>query len=71
MIETKPANDRGFLRGEFRDGYNQPCIIQESSSAEGNYIWLGHVGTPMHLTQEVAADLIPHLQRFIETGRLI
>ena len=26
--------------------------------------------TRMHLTQEQAAALIPHLQRFVETGRL-
>lgn len=70
MIEIKPANDRGFLRGEFLDSYNQPCVIQESSSAEGSYIWLGHVGTMMHLSQETVNELIPHLQRFVKSGGL-
>lgn len=70
MIEIKPANDRGFLWGEFKDTYCEPCIIQESSIAEGSYIWLGPVGIAMHLNKETVADLLPHLQRFVKTGRL-
>lgn len=32
---------RGFARAEFKDLYNAPCSIQQSSSAEVNAIWLG------------------------------
>lgn len=42
MIDTKPANDRGFLRGEFADAYGKRCSIQESSiMADEGHIWLG------------------------------
>ena len=40
-IKPKPANDRGFLKGEFRDLYNKLCSIQESSLADDCAIWLG------------------------------
>lgn len=42
MIDTNPANDRGFLRGEFVDAYGKRCSIQESSiMADEGHIWLG------------------------------
>lgn len=41
-IETAPANDRGFLLGEFFDAYGVKCSIQESSiMADEGHIWLG------------------------------
>lgn len=41
-IDTAPANDRGFLRGEFTDAYGAKCSIQESSlAADEAHIWLG------------------------------
>lgn len=40
-IELKPASDRGFLRGEFRDRNGRDCSIQESSLATEACIWLG------------------------------
>lgn len=81
MIKLKPANDRGFLRGEFIDRYGAKCSIQKSSLATEDCIWLGQneptldqqgkfVGCRMHLTRAMAADLVKHLQRFISTGEL-
>ncbi len=40
-MEFKPANDRGFLRGEFVDRYGAKCSLQESSLATEACIWLG------------------------------
>jgi hypothetical protein len=79
-IELKETS-RGFLRGEFTDRYGEPCSIQESSIAGEFCIWLGcehetkakdgePVGARMHLTQVLAAELLPLLERFIETGEL-
>ena len=71
------STERGFLRGEFCDRYNSKCSIQKSSLANQDCIWLGcdcnSEGTPgmrMHLTRETVAELIPLLQRFIDTGDL-
>ena len=70
---------RGFLRGDFRDYNGDPCSIQESSVATEPLLWLGqnsgtHRGEESlartHLTQGMAAALVPLLQRFVETGRL-
>lgn len=65
---------RGFLSGDFQDSNGNNCSIQESSLVEPR-LWFGRdsvLGEPgrMHLTQQQAADLIPLLQRFVETGRL-
>lgn len=81
MIDLSPANDRGFLRGEFKDRYGEKCSIQKSSLADEDCIWLGcnhetvdgqgrPCGARMHLTRQMAADLLPHLLKFIETGEL-
>lgn len=40
-MNLEPANDRGFLLGEFSDRYGQKCSIQESSLATEACIWLG------------------------------
>lgn len=81
-MELAPANDRGFLRGQFKDRYGADCSIQKSSLVTEDCIWLGcdhetihHVtgqpcGARMHLTQEMAAELIPMLQHFVDTGEL-
>lgn len=80
-IGLGPANDRGFMKGQFVDRYGEKCSIQKSSIATEDCIWLGcdherfapdgtACGARMHLTQEMAADLIPLLQRFVETGEL-
>ena len=72
--------ERGFERIEFEDRYRARCSLQKSSLAEEDAIWLGVDlgvdgegkvrGGRMHLTQEMAADLLPFLQRFVEEGRL-
>jgi hypothetical protein len=75
--------ERGFIRGDFRDQYDEKCSIQESSLASAPCLWLGcdeggkvhpvtgePMGARMHLTQEMVAGLLPHLLRFVDTGRL-
>lgn len=71
--------NRGFAIGEFEDRYGTKCSIQESSLATEACIWLGqhHCDKPgcetptrMHLTQDMAAELIPLLQHFVDTGSL-
>lgn len=62
--------ERGFLRAEFTDRYDAKCSIQKSSLAFEDCIWLGVNEHRMHLTQEQAAALIPHLRRFVKTGEL-
>ena len=69
MIELKPTS-RNFLRGDFVDANGEACSVQESSVATDNLLWLGQDGARMHLTQGMAADLLPHLQRFVATGEL-
>lgn len=74
-------NGRGFGGGKFKDRYGADCSIQESSLATEACIWLGcdhetvddqgrPCGARMHLTREMAAELIPLLQHFVETGSL-
>jgi hypothetical protein len=60
----------GIMYGEFIDQYGQLCSIGESSSAMDDCIWLGVSLHRMHLTQEIVEALLPHLQRFVETGYL-
>jgi hypothetical protein len=79
-INLAPANNRGFLKGKFKDHYGVDCSIQKSSLATEDCIWLGcdggdgvqsrYAGVRMHLTQSMVANLIPLLQRFVETGEL-
>ena len=61
---------RGLGRDEFLDRSGGPCSIQESSSGTERCLWLGRCGARMHLTQALAAELIPLLRHFVETGRL-
>lgn len=73
---------RGFERAEFQDRYDIKCSIQDSSLATEAAIWLGpeerfgdnehkvHDPQRMHLTQDMAAELILVLQRFVETGSI-
>jgi hypothetical protein len=68
--------------GKFKDRYDADCSIQKSSLATEDCIWLGcnhetihsqtgeRCGARMHLTQSMAADLIPLLQHFVDTGDL-
>lgn len=75
--------ERGFLYAEFKDGYRQPCSIQQSS-AYAPCIWLGldaeidlNTGEVvddrskrMHLTQAQVKDLLPLMEAFARTGRI-
>lgn len=79
-LDLQPT-ERGFLRAEFKDRNGIACSIQESSNATKPCIWLGcnegehhHVTgdcmARMHLTQAMAAALIPLLVRFVRSGTL-
>ena len=61
---------RGFQRADFTDRYDAKCSIQKSSLAFEDCIWLGVNEHRMHLTQDMAKALIPHLRRFVKTGEL-
>ena len=62
--------DRGFVGYEGVDRYGQVFTIQESSLATEDCIWLGRADSRMHLTREMAAELVPLLQEFITHGHL-
>lgn len=79
MIGEIYRTPRGLRRADFKDRYDEDCSIQDSSLATEDCIWLGcnegthHLGTciaRMHLTREIAKDLIPLLQYFVDHGRL-
>jgi hypothetical protein len=64
-----------WLLATFIDLYGHRCSIQTSSGAEYTGCWLGRDDGDgnvcrMHLTQELAMDLIPLLQSFALTGHL-
>lgn len=79
MLELTKTS-RGFQLIKFRDLYDAECSLQESSLATECAIWFGcdknavhsvtgeELSPRMHLTQEQVAALIPHLQRFVDTG---
>lgn len=69
-LKLKPANDRGFLRGDFLDEYGEKCSIQKSSLATKECIWLGANENRMHLSRTHVEQLLPLLQHFVETGAL-
>ena len=78
QIKIEPT-ERGFMRGEFKDGDGNACVIQDSSLAtdymvrlgqlEGNH-HLGHCLATMHLTKEMARTLIQALMRFVNNGSI-
>ena len=72
--------DRGFILGEFRDLHGSLCSIQESSLATESALWVG-VSEPyegargghnvrMHLSQEMAAELVDVLRSHAKHGDL-
>lgn len=82
-IKLEPT-PRGFARADFVDSNGESCSLQESSLATEAHIWLGcnnnapvhHVTNEplsprMHLSQADVQALLPHLQRFAETGYLL
>lgn len=60
---------RGFRVVTFKDRYEQPCSIQESSSVTPS-LWFGIDSDRMHLSQQMVRDLLPLLEYFAEHGVL-
>ena len=76
---TKEYTQREFAHYSFKDDYGQECSIQKSSSSEEDKIWIGcDSGTHnmgkclarMHLTKDIAKNIVNILNRFIETGEI-
>ncbi len=78
---SQSKTSRGFALIKFQDRYDQPCSLQKSSIATEDCIWLGvhdqidlntkeivGPGVRMHLSQEQVKELLPILQRFVDTG---
>ncbi len=76
--------DRGFEIIKFRDRYDEPCSLQQSSLAEytlpgSSAVWLGldlsvlheTKSGRMHLDREQVWYLVHHLQRWLNTGSFI
>lgn len=70
VVTMEFTNHSGFLRGSFTDQSDMSCRIQESPLETEPGLLLGRAGESMHLTQAMVAELIPLLQRFVETGGL-
>lgn len=63
--------ERGFDLIEFTDKYGHDCVIQKSSIATQNCIWIGRKHSSMHLNRDQVSELMPILQKFIETGDIV
>lgn len=61
---------RGFAVARGIDLYGSEWSIQDSSLAERPAIWIGTGESRAHLTQDMAAELIPMLSRFVATGTI-
>lgn len=72
---------RGFIRGEFLDHYGEKASIQESSLATEACLWLGSDvvltdvtgevhNRRLHLTQDMARELVKLLEYFVKHGGL-
>jgi hypothetical protein len=70
------TDENGVNKISFEDDYKQKCSLQKSNSALENKIWFGvdkdingkAIVARMHLTQDQVRELIPYLQKFVETG---
>ncbi|WP_315807517.1 hypothetical protein [Pseudomonas sp. C9-3] len=62
--------ERGFPLIQFKDLYGCACTLQLSSLVEPVCVWFGPSEHRMHLSQAQAAELLPYLVAFIETGDL-
>lgn len=77
MNDELQRTARGFAYLEFRDNDDQICSLQKSSMATEDAIRFGvdrvdgSRSGRMHLTRDQAAQLLPYLQRFVETGEVI
>jgi len=71
MSEMKKGKTGGgFTWVAFKDRYAVGCRIAESSVTSEEAIVLGTDESPMHLTKEMVADLIPYLIGFLMHGNL-
>ena len=70
MTLTFKKTGRGFAIATFTDTYGKKCSLQESSLATKPCVWLGVGNNRMHLTQEMAAELLGSLAEFVATGTL-
>jgi hypothetical protein len=66
-------NVRGFEIINFKDHYGKDCSLQQSSLAiyskpGSSAIWLGQGEERMHLTLKEVKKLLPHIEKWIETG---
>ncbi len=66
---------RGFQYIEFKDRYNYPCSLQQSSLADFDVpgtsaVWLGEKKNRMHLDRELVEKLLVSLNNWLDTGEL-
>jgi hypothetical protein len=69
---NQEGND--FPRGFFNDWYGRPCTISLSSLADDRCIWVGRIDDNdkrMLLNVDQVRELLPVLQRFVETQDII
>jgi hypothetical protein len=72
------TSDKGLRKILFEDDYKQKCSLIKSNAALEDKIWFGvdkdadgkTVVARMHLTQEHVRNLLPYLQKFVDTGDL-
>lgn len=81
MPETDPIDvpplelttaENGVKRGIFADRFGGGCVLKSSHVVDEPMVYLGVSATAsgMFLTRPMAAALLPHLRRFVETGEL-
>lgn len=81
IAHTVRRRSDGLRMIEFRDAYQVPCSIQESSAADP-HVWVGcnenaapvdgePVSPRMHLTRDHARLVVERLQCWIDTGSLL
>lgn len=70
MANSIRVSARGRSKANFKDSHGRSCSIQEAGTAIEPSLWLGVSTSRMHLNQEIAAELLPLLQHFVETGKL-
>lgn len=68
-MEIEHTN-RGFAFVKFIDRYGFECSLQKSSLAEEDCIWFGVQENRMHLTQNLVKEILPFLNKFVETGEI-
>lgn len=69
---TPEKTNRGFDYLNFTDLYEKRCSLQRSSLATEDSIWLGVDATGrMGLSREQVAELLPYLQKFVDTGEIV